>query len=289
MQIRRFAENPIIRPGMDERMGLNINGPSLIRAPDWLPNPLGRYYLYFAAHSGRYIRLAYADRLEGPWTVHPPGALQIEETPFTHHIASPDVHVDEGGRRIIMYYHGCGGVPAGYHSQVERVAVSRDGLRFVSRDEILGKFYWRVFFRQGWTTALTMPGTFYRSRDALTGFQEGPTRFTEHMRHSAVMLDGDVLSVFFSNAGDRPERILLSTIRLTPDWTRWRESAPQILLEPETPYEGADLPLEASRRGAAPGRVRQLRDPCIYREGGRTYLLYAVAGESGIALAELLP
>jgi len=35
------------------------------------------------------------------------------------------------------------------------------------------------------------------------------------------------------------------------------------------------------------GLVRQLRDPAIYQEGERTYLLYAVAGESGIAIGEL--
>jgi hypothetical protein len=34
--------------------------------------------------------------------------------------------------------------------------------------------------------------------------------------------------------------------------------------------------------------VRQLRDPAIYQEDGRTYLLYSVAGEHGIAIAELL-
>jgi hypothetical protein len=30
-----------------------------------------------------------------------------------------------------------------------------------------------------------------------------------------------------------------------------------------------------------------LRDPAIFREDGCTYLLYAVAGERGIAIAEL--
>lgn len=33
---------------------------------------------------------------------------------------------------------------------------------------------------------------------------------------------------------------------------------------------------------------RELRDPCIFREEGRTYLLYSVAGERGIAGAELI-
>jgi len=33
---------------------------------------------------------------------------------------------------------------------------------------------------------------------------------------------------------------------------------------------------------------RELRDPCIFRENGQTYVLNVVAGERGIAGAELL-
>jgi len=51
--------------------------------------------------------------------------------------------------------------------------------------------------------------------------------------------------------------------------------------------EGADASLAASRRSVAYGHVNQLRDPAIYREAGNTYLLYAVAGESGIGIAQL--
>ena len=58
----RLSDVPVIYPHMDARMGSNINGPSLIRVPDWVENPLGRYYLYFADHRGSYIRLAVADR-----------------------------------------------------------------------------------------------------------------------------------------------------------------------------------------------------------------------------------
>jgi len=45
--------------------------------------------------------------------------------------------------------------------------------------------------------------------------------------------------------------------------------------------------LEPSIRSVAYGHVNQLRDPAIFQEDGRTFLLYAVAGESGIAIAEL--
>ena len=129
---------------MDDRIGANINGPSLIRVPEWVPNPLGKYYLYFADHKGQYIRLAYSEKIEGPWKIYVPGSLQIENSYYptkppkvnektlnqiktraenngidlsklphdliteltTPHIASPDVHVDSENRRIVMYFHG---------------------------------------------------------------------------------------------------------------------------------------------------------------------------------------
>ena len=117
--------------------------------------------------------------------------------------------------------------------------------------------------------------------------EEGPRLFSSYMRHAALKLDGDMLSVFYTNVGEAPERILLSRIVLGADWQDWREGAPIVILRPEEPFEGADCALEPSVRGLVHGRVRQLRDPAIFREGGRTYLLYAIAGESGIAIAEL--
>ena len=41
--------------------GSNINGPCCIKVPNWCKNKLGNYYLYFAHHRGKYIRMAYAD------------------------------------------------------------------------------------------------------------------------------------------------------------------------------------------------------------------------------------
>ena len=59
------------------------------------------------------------------------------------------------------------------------------------------------------------------------------------------------------------------------------------MLRPEREWEGATAPALPSKRSTAYGRVNQLRDPAVFEEGGRTFLLYAVAGESGIALAEV--
>jgi hypothetical protein len=133
-----------------------------------------------------------------------------------------------------------------------------------------------------------MPGVFYRSTDGLSGFEEGPTFFSEDMRHSAVIIQDGKLLVFYTMVGDNPERILLTEIALHTDWMTWSTTDPLVVLEPEFDWEGANLPLEPSDRGFVEGPVRQLRDPAIFIEDGHTYLLYSVAGEYGIAIAELL-
>ena len=304
MQVKRFSANPIITPALDDSIGTNINGPSLLRVPDWLPNPLGRYYLYFAHHQGAFIRLAHADRLAGPWTVYASGTLRLEQTPCYHHIASPDVHVDEENRRILMYYHGPTVRPEELaadplkqrypflEGQRSLLAASGDGINFNSDSEVLGPSYFRVFrypdVPDGWIYALGMPGILFRSRDGRTDFEAGPVLFDRDQRHTALLVGDDILYVFYSRAGDCPEHIVCATVDLRPEWRAWKASVPFSILQPQTAYEGTDLPLEPSQRGAIHGRARQLRDPGIYQEDDRVYLLYSISGESGIAIAELL-
>ena len=322
IRVRRLLDRPIIAPGMDGRMGANIEGPSLIRAPDWLPGRLGRYYLYFADHKGDYIRLAYADHLKGPWKIYGPGSLQLAQSglptrsppvpqdaearlaasgaanrapPGTPgipsllddatlpHIASPDVHVDDGGQRIVMYYHGL----EAFGVQRSRVAVSRDGIDFRNVGGPLGAPYMRVFHHGGYHYAMAMPGLFSRSRDGFTDFEAGPRLFGPDQRHSALLKRGDRLHVFWTRVGDAPERIYVSTIHLAPDWMAWTASEPVEVLRPERPWEGAGLPLGTSYRSAVNHPVNQLRDPAIYQEAGHTWLIYAVKGEGGLGIAEL--
>ena len=66
---RRLPQNPLITIDSSRSLGDNVNRPSIIRVPDWVERPLGRYYMYFAHHIGAFIRLAYADRIEGPWRI----------------------------------------------------------------------------------------------------------------------------------------------------------------------------------------------------------------------------
>lgn len=88
-------------------------------------------------------------------------------------------------------------------------------------------------------------------------------------------------------AGDTPERILVSEVNLSTDWSDWQPSAGQVVLEPELDWEGGTLPLERSRWGAVRGPARQLRDPAIYEENGDLYLLYSGAGEQNLGIARL--
>ena len=284
----RFPENPIIHAGLDSEIGTNFNGPSLIRAPEWVSNRLGRYYLYFAHHEGTFIRMAYADSIHGPWKIFKGGVLGLEHTVCQNHIASPDVHVRAADREITMYFHGS--TPEGQRSFR---AVSPDGLHFHASSEVLGPFYLRVFqHNEAWfaiakTTDALGGGVLLRSRDGIEAFEPGPG-ILFNQRHVAVMKKADVLYIFFSRGEDCPERILMSTMHLTGKWTDWQPSAPQEVLRPETEEEGGHLPVRPSSFGAVHDPVPELRDPAIYEENGRIYLLYSGAGESNICGTELI-
>jgi hypothetical protein len=132
-----------------------------------------------------------------------------------------------------------------------------------------------------------------RSKDGIGIFEQGPNPFTKmqtqsnYLRHAAVQLKGDTLFIFYSRIGDSPERILLSRIILNNDWNTWTPSSSIEVTTPSTNYEGSDLPVMPSVTGSYYGRVRQLRDPFVYVENGKWYLLYSAAGESSIVIGEL--
>lgn len=341
--VTRFKENPIIRPEMlPGADGANICGPSLIRVPDWLPNPLGKYYLYFADHKGAYIRLAYANTVEGPWTVYAPGTLRLEQMVDVakaaageaaagaaaaeikgNHIASPDVHVDDARKEIRMYFH-FQIVPSTSWGHRSGVALSKDGVNFRPvNPRPIGEPYFRVFQWDGHYFAVNRSAALARSRDGLTDFEVGNPGFAaaighktltgspkapipavvkkvregsgeddgDGIRHTAMKIDGNVLTVFYSRVGDLPEVLMCSQVALVGDWKTWRLSPPVPVLAPEMDYEGASvapkIPTNPEMRMLPRPLFRDLRDPFIYRESGVTYLLYSVAGERGIAGATL--
>lgn len=295
MRITRLGAGPIIVPDMDRRMGSNINGPSLIRVPDWVPSPLGRYYLYFADHNGSYIRLAFADGVEGPWRMHEAGVLDLGQSGgFIDHIASPEIFIDEGRRELRLYFHGpVSRGDDGEFVQKTRVAISRDGLAFRVLPDLLGPSYFRVFEHDGAFYALARSGELLRSGDGLAPFESAgvPAGLAAGIRHVGLWRRGaERLTVFYTVIGDAPETIWSAELMLGGDWRAWAAVDARERLRPEHAYEGAGRPIVASQRGAINEPVNQLRDPDVLVDrDGTVYLAYVVQGEGGIALARVEP
>jgi hypothetical protein len=293
MQITRLGSGPVIVPDMDRRMGSNINGPSLIRVPDWVPAPLGRYYLYFADHNGSYIRLAVADRIEGLWRTHEPGVLDLGQSGgFIDHVASPEIFIDKERCEIRLYFHGpVSRGDDGEFVQKTRVALSRDGLAFEVRPNLLGPSYFRVFEQGGVFFALARSGELLRSGDGLAPFESAgvPAGLPDGIRHVGLWRrSAERMTVFYTVIGDAPESIWSADLALAGDWRGWNAQSPRMRLRPENAYEGADQPVTPSERGAINVPVNQLRDPDILVESdGVVYLAYVVQGERGIALARI--
>ena len=310
--IERCDTNPIITPESHPDIGDNINGPSPLHVPAWIDNRLADYYLYFANHDGRWIRLAIADHPAGPWTVvdHQPLTMKdIEPWGGYGHVASPELHVDEEQQRLLMFFHA----PNEYwkndyatttphlrtiNKQATGMAVSSDGLRFETLNKQTVAFpYLRIFEYEGQFYGISTRGLLFKRPepgvpDGSMGWIERKQRLAPKRayRHPAVHRRGDTLYYFFSKKKDEPERIRLCTVDLTPDWQDWTCSEPMTVLQPEHDWEGADLPLEASRGGAIHKRVHQLRDPGYLQDPDDPdtgWLYYSIAGESGIAVARI--
>ena len=301
IEIIRIGENPIIHQDMHTSLGDNINGPSLIRVPDGVANPLGRYYLYFSHHKGQHIRLAYADHVEGPWTIHRGGVMPLTSSPFAQtkpdvpqpawavlqdtdglcpHLASPDVLILEDGS-FQMYVHGLDGSG----EQVTWKAISDDGLDWQYTDAPIHDTYLRIFHWQGETYAMARCSRFWRLTDA--GWQPGPIGISESVRHVAVMVRNNHLHVLFTRIGDAPEHILHCPVPLDGDWQSWRsDTAPTPVMHAELPWEGAAQPVTTSMIGAVEFS-NALRDPCLFEEAGRVWMVYAGGGEHALGLAEV--
>lgn len=98
--VERLATDPLIIDQAEEHGYSNICCPSVLSVPEWVQNPLGRYYLYFSHHKGSYIRLAYSDSPVGPWTVHAGGALPLEQSGLP---TSPKAHGEGDGVLIALW------------------------------------------------------------------------------------------------------------------------------------------------------------------------------------------
>ena len=321
MRATRFAENPLIALTMSPSIGDNANGPTVIRVPSWVQRPLGRYYMYFAHHSGQFIRLAYADSVRGPWKIHEPGVLKVADTAFFRpqpdppdspsgvytHLASPEIFIDEQQQRILLWVHGmwtegqrwperrqdaAAWVKERGYAQFTQAAESRDGLTFRTHPAITRQSYLRVFPYQGRFYGMARLGQLLRASNPLDQFELGGSPFLDspfagRVRHVSLLEDNGRLHVVFSAIGDAPESILYTTVEMKGDWNSWRIGPVSTVLVPETKYECPTLPLEKSEVGEIDRPARQLRDPALFRDAGKLYLFYTFCGEQGIAGAEV--
>lgn len=320
-RVTRFTTNPLVTVTSSSTLGGNVNGPTVIRVPDWVERPLGRYYMYFANHRDVYIRLAYADAVAGPWRIHEPGVWHVRDSAlyrpqpdsarfggFNTHFASPEILIDNANRRIVLWAHGWytngehwpteakaaqqWAIEKGY-GQFTQGAVSSDGLHFAEQPAITKESYIRVFQRGGTLFGMARLGVLLRARDPLASFEVGPNAFRDtaygsnRVRHIALVPRGDRLHVFFTAIGDAPERMLMTTIDMTKPWTEWRVGALVDVMQPETDYECVHLPIEKSAVGDIFEPARQIRDPHVFEDGGKTYLFYVTCGEQGVAGAEV--
>ena len=285
-------------------VGSNVNGPSLIKTPNWLPNCLGRYYLYFGHHFGQNIRMAFSNDLTGPWIVYKGGILDLKETPFTQerpnvkqpqwateegidglypHIASPDVHINASEKSLEMFFHGLD------HDGEQRslCALSNDGLTWWVQSERINQTYLRAFNYKNTRYALGCGGQILKQNsDGI--FQLGPWSFGDRgHRHAGVLVRGDNLYVVWTRIGDTPEHILYSTIGMSYDWRDWRATEGQVILKPKFDWEGANLPISTSTVGGLTKQEHALRDPFLFEQSEEVYMVYTGGGETSIGIAKL--
>ncbi len=288
--VTRSQKNPLITFSSSLSLGRNINGPSVIKVPAWIKKPLGKYYMYFAHHKGKSIRLAYSDFLEGPWSIYDGGTLQLDQAPgFIKHVASPDVHIDNDLRRIIMYFHG---PMYGCSTQKTGVAFSNNGLDFHFLAGDLGRSYFRVFRYKENYYAIDVEGNLYTAKSLTDEWTKRKKyliakktiddqyglRTNVRIRHSAVLLHNENLLLFYTMKEDAPERIYMVNVKLTDNWEKWQASYSIEVLRPAMNYEGTHYPIQPSRKGKAIN-VQQLRDPCIFQENGSVYLFTLLLGK----------
>ncbi|SDS45289.1 twin-arginine translocation signal domain-containing protein [Jiangella sp. DSM 45060] len=100
--------------------------PCIRRAEGRAPDPLARYYLYYAPHDAPGgICLAYGDSLSGPFTEYAGNPI-VSRTWSPHysvsHVSSPHVLWNESNRRFYLYFHG--------ENTTTRLARSDDGVHW---------------------------------------------------------------------------------------------------------------------------------------------------------------
>ncbi len=263
----------------------NINGPCLIKVPDFILNKLGNYYLYFAHHHGKYIRMAYSDNICGPYNIFNGGVLSLDSNNGFDHVASP--HVIIKNNKLILYYHS---FDKNKKNQITYQAESIDGINFLSTNDIISYPYFSCFDYKKKIYGIAMKMKM-KSNQIIYNYDTDNNKFIEFCnllpdtRHCFIKEINNKLYAFYSIVGDCPEHICYCEIICDGNNFIALINNNKSLIYPELEYEhGNMLPIK-SKYGAEYKTINQLRDPYIYIENDIVYILYTICGEQGIAIA----
>ena len=156
----QFIENKtliISKINLPKMVSDSINGPSCLRTPNFIKNPLGKYMLYFGHHTGEFIRIAYSDEIFTGWKFLNHRVNDVNEGKIFHdHVASPDIYVDDIENSIYMFFHSR---IKGSREQKTFLSKSNDGINFaLVEDNIDLPFYFRHVITKTKTIDVTKGG-----------------------------------------------------------------------------------------------------------------------------------
>lgn len=247
--------------------------PSVIRT-DFLENPLGDYYLYYAPHDAPGgICLAYADSLEGPWTEYEANPLigrEWEPHFRVSHVSSPHALWIPGENRLFLWFHGENTVTR-YASSTDGIAFEYEGAAVTTKDfnRVSETSYARVF---------EDPST---ERDGyvmlLMGAQEGERKIFLARSNDAREWEADPDPVFEAPDPERPQTS-------SPWLWHWND---RIFVLAHAPYSDGTYGVFAMETDADLASFRyagkvfmstenepRVAAPALVEEDGKIYLFY---------------
>ena len=283
---------------LTQNFNSNICNPCIIKVPEWVKDSLGKYYLYYADHRGKYIKFAFSNFIFNNWRSKLDIIININSfNNAINHIASPEIYIDDIKKKFYLLTHSHS---ATHKGQWTYVSESNNGLHFkVVNDKPLAPFYLRVFKYNNFFYGVSKGGNLWKTNELIREFYPcqnlfDPSKSNELLhnyegavRHVGLFVENNILYIFYSKIGDKPERIYFSKLNLEKNDKNWKFNSETELLRPTMDFEGANLPLLKSKPGDTPVAENALRDPYLFKINSNYYLAYCVQGEFGIAIAEI--
>jgi len=286
-----------------KKFGTNFSGATVFINPGFLEsNIYGKYIMFFAHHSGMFLRVATSDNPFSDWTFPDLEILRIGEfEEFHDHIASPEVFVEIGSKTLNLFFHSR--VP-GSREQQTFLAKSKDGVKFeITPMESFLPFYFRLVTHRGSIFGMTKGGNlFSHFGDNLSngwkyvdnvdfpglGFKE-LNYFNDvgNIRHAHMISYKGNLLIFYTRIGDSPEQIYVRSITVGIESNLMRISEQMEVMRPRLPFEcQLALPVE-SQPGSSENFELAIRDPFVFIEEDFKLLFYSYGGESGIGVCTI--